>query len=156
MFFRQFADETGDDVVAYPISSRSSISPKKLELAKQGSEDTTTVAIVTITVLVTVNFRWGFHNQSNKNNCDWSLQGTRVNCYYYCRQTFHSFEAMKEDILLSIETANVGFLNSEAPVELILHCILDSKIEENGLDGRELLAGFNEFDSKMLKVLQRE
>ena len=57
MFFRLFADETGDDVVAYPTSSRSSISPKKLELAKQGSEDPTTVAIVTITVLVTVNFR---------------------------------------------------------------------------------------------------
>ena len=148
MFFRLFADETGDDVVAYPTSSRSSISPKKLELAKQGSEDPTTVAIVTITVLVTVNFRWGFHNQSNKNNCDWSLQGTRVNCYYYCRQTFHSFEAMKEDILLSIETANVGFLNSEAPVELILHCILDSKIEENGLGGSKLLAGFNKSDSK--------
>jgi hypothetical protein len=58
VFIGQSVEETGKDFFAlYPVSPCSSISPKKLELAKQGMEDPTTVANVTITVLVTKDFR---------------------------------------------------------------------------------------------------
>ncbi len=60
---------------------------------------------------------------------------------------------MKADILLSIETANVGFLNSNVPVKLFLHCIVDSKIDENEQEPEHLLAVLNFTASEFFKTL---
>ncbi len=62
---------------------------------------------------------------------------------------------MKADILLSIETANVGFLNSNVPVKLFLRCIVDSKIDENEQETKtdQLLAVLNFTASEFFKTL---
>jgi len=59
---------------------------------------------------------------------------------------------MKAEILLAVETANVGLMNSLAPVKLLLKCIVDSKIEENGRDSSDLLAALSKSASKFFNI----
>ncbi len=57
--------------------------------------------------------------------------------------------------MLSIETANIGFLNSNVPVKLFLHCIVDSKIDENEQETKtdQLLAVLNFTASEFFRTL---
>ena len=56
---------------------------------------------------------------------------------------------MKSEIILAVEIANSGLVNSQAPVNLLLKCIVDSEIVEKGRESDELVAIFNKSESKL-------